>query len=60
MEVRLCEKRGQPADFRTPLALKTKQFCERKSVAEAVKKCWGQSTAASALVDSRELREGRL
>ena len=27
------EKRGQLADFRTPLALKTKQFGERKSVA---------------------------
>ena len=33
MEVREREKRGQPADFRTPLALKTKQFGERKSVA---------------------------
>ncbi len=27
---------------------------------EAVKKCWGQSAAAFALVDSKEPREGRL
>ena len=59
LQARGCEKMGP---YRTlPMQALTNQcLSTARSGLEAVKKCWGQSTAASARVDSRELKEGLL